>query len=94
MAVYIWAGRTRQGASKKGVLEAVNEAAVMAQLRSQGIVPSKVKEKPKDLEDIFPFLQPRIKTKDLVVFTRQFAVMIDAGLPRPDGERELQEGLP
>ena len=81
MAVYTWTGRTRQGASKKGVLEAVNEAAVMAQLRSQGIVPGKIKEKPKDLEDIFPFLQPRIKTKDLVVFTRQFAVMIDAGLP-------------
>lgn len=81
MPVYTWAGRTRQGASKKGVLEAMNEAAVMAQLRSQGIVPSKVKEKPKDLEDIFPFLQPKITTKDLVVFTRQFAVMIDAGLP-------------
>ena len=81
MAVYIWAGRTRQGAAKKGVLEAISEAAVMAQLRSQGIVPSKVKEKSKDLEDIFPFLQPKITTKDLVVFTRQFAVMIDAGLP-------------
>ncbi|MEE2663533.1 MAG: type II secretion system F family protein [Myxococcota bacterium] len=81
MPVYAWAGRTRQGAAKKGVLEALNEAAVMAQLRSQGIVPGKVKAKPKDLEDIFPFLQPRITTKDLVVFTRQFAVMIDAGLP-------------
>ena len=81
MPVYAWAGRTRQGAAKKGVLEALNEAAVMAQLRSQGIVPGKVKAKPKDLEDIFPFLRPRITTKDLVVFTRQFAVMIDAGLP-------------
>ena len=81
MPVYNWAGRTRQGVSKKGVLEAVNEAAVMAQLRSQGLVPSKVKEKPKDLEDIFPFLQAKITTKDQVVFTRQFAVMIDAGLP-------------
>jgi len=81
MPVYTWTGRTRQGAQKKGVLEAVNEAAVTAQLRSQGIVPGKVKEKPKDLEDLLPFLKPRIKTKDLVVFTRQFAVMIDAGLP-------------
>ena len=81
MPVYTWSGRTRQGAQKKGVLEALNEPAVMAQLRSQGIVPSKVKEKAKDLEDIFPFLQPKITTKDLVVFTRQFAVMIDAGLP-------------
>jgi len=81
MPVYAWTGRTRQGSSKKGVLEAVSEAAVTAQLRAQGIVPKRVKEKAKDLEDIFPFLQPRIKTQDLVVFTRQFAVMIDAGLP-------------
>jgi len=79
--VYAWAGRTRQGDAKKGVLEALNEAAVMSQLRSQGIIPGKVKPKAKDLEEIFPFLQPRITTKDLVVFTRQFAVMIDAGLP-------------
>ena len=81
MPVYAWTGRTRQGSAKKGVLEAVSEAAASAQLRSQGIVPKRVKEKAKDLEDLLPFLQPRIKTQDLVVFTRQFAVMIDAGLP-------------
>ena len=81
MPVYAWAGRTRQGTRKKGFLEAVNEASATAQLRSQGIVPGKVKEKAKDLEDIFPVLQARIKTRDLVIFTRQFAVMIDAGLP-------------
>ena len=81
MPVYNWQGRTREGSKKKGALEAVNEAAVSAQLRSQGILPTKVKLKPKDLEEIFTFLQRRVKTKDLVVFTRQFAVMIDAGLP-------------
>ncbi|MFP6607772.1 MAG: type II secretion system F family protein [Myxococcota bacterium] len=81
MPVYNWQGRTREGTKKKGALEAVNEAAVSAQLRSQGILPTKVKLKPKDLEEIFTFLQRRVKTKDLVVFTRQFAVMIDAGLP-------------
>ena len=81
MPVYNWQGRTREGSKKKGALKAVNEAAVSAQLRSQGILPTKVKLKPKDLEEIFTFLQRRVKTKDLVVFTRQFAVMIDAGLP-------------
>lgn len=81
MAVYAWAGRTRQGNRKKGILEAASESAATAHLRSQGIVPNRIKEKAKDLDDIFPFLQPRIKTQDLVVFTRQFAVMIDAGLP-------------
>ena len=81
MALYNWQGRTREGAKKKGVLEAGNEAAVTAQLRSQGILPTKVKLKPKDVEEIFTFLQAKVKTKDLVIFTRQFAVMIDAGLP-------------
>jgi len=81
MSVYIWQGKTRDGATKKGELEARSAEAVMAQLRSQGIVPGKVKEKPKDISEIFTFLQPRVKVKDLVVFTRQFAVMVDAGLP-------------
>ena len=35
MAIYQWKGRTRQGSLKKGEIEAVNEAAVMAQLRAQ-----------------------------------------------------------
>ena len=81
MSVYIWQGKTRDGASKKGELEAKNSEAVMAQLRAQGVLPSKVKEKPKDISEIFTFLQPKVKVKDLVVFTRQFAVMVDAGLP-------------
>jgi type IV pilus assembly protein PilC len=81
MPVYNWQGRTRDGAKKKGALEAANEAAVTAQLRSQGVLPTKVKAKPKDVEEIFTFLQKKVKTKDLVIFTRQFAVMIDAGLP-------------
>ena len=81
MSVYIWTGKTRDGATKKGELEARSAEAVMAQLRSQGIAPGKVKEKPKDISEIFTFLQPKVKVKDLVVFTRQFAVMVDAGLP-------------
>jgi type IV pilus assembly protein PilC len=81
MAVYIWKGRSRQGNIKKGEIEAANEAAVMAQLRSQLILPVSVKEKPKDISEYLPFLKPKIKTKELVIFTRQFATMIDAGLP-------------
>ncbi|MCG8592201.1 MAG: type II secretion system F family protein [Proteobacteria bacterium] len=82
MAVYVWEAKTRQGSTKKGDMEAVNEAAVQAQLRAQGLMPTKVKSKPKNVEDIFPFLQStKVKTKELVIFTRQFATMIDAGLP-------------
>ncbi|MDG2050309.1 MAG: type II secretion system F family protein [Myxococcota bacterium] len=81
MSVYTWQGKTRDGSVKKGELEAKSSDAVSAQLRAQGIVPGKVKQKPKDISEIFTFLQPKVKVKDLVVFTRQFAVMVDAGLP-------------
>jgi len=81
MPVYLWKARTRQGTMKKGEFEASNNEAVMAQLRAQMLTPVTVKKKPKDIAEVFPFLKPRIRTKDLVIFTRQFATMIDAGLP-------------
>jgi type IV pilus assembly protein PilC len=81
MAVFTWEGRTRQGTVKKGVIEAANEATVMAQLRAQMIVPVSVKAKSKDLLEGFSLLKGSVKIRELVVFTRQFATMIDAGLP-------------
>ena len=81
MAVYAWAGKTRDGIARKGEMEGRSIDAVMGQLRTQGILPGKVKPKSKDLEEIFTFLQPKVTVKDLVVFTRQFSVMVDAGLP-------------
>ena len=81
MPVYTWEGRTRQGSIKKGVMEAANEAAVMGQLRAQQVIPINVKAKSKDLLESLPFLKGSVSTRELVVFTRQFATMIDAGLP-------------
>jgi type IV pilus assembly protein PilC len=81
MPVYAWEGRTRQGTTKKGVMEAVNEAAVMAQLRAQSVTPTAVRPKARDLFANMNFFKGRVKTKELVMFTRQFATMIDAGLP-------------
>jgi type IV pilus assembly protein PilC len=81
MAVYAWEGRTRQGTTKKGVMEAASEAAVMAQLRAQMIVPVAVKAKAKDLLEGIKLFEGSPSKKDVVLFTRQFATMIDAGLP-------------
>ena len=81
MAVFTWEGRTRQGTTKKGVMEAGSEAAVMAQLRSQAIVPLAVKAKAKDLLEGIALFEEKATLKDVVMFTRQFATMIDAGLP-------------
>jgi len=81
MAKFSWAGTGRDGKSVKGDMEAASESAVTTQLRRQGIQPSKIKEKGGGLDMEIKLFAPKVTTKDLVVFTRQFATMIDAGLP-------------
>jgi len=77
MSVFVWEGRYADGSIKKGEIEAQNKAAATIILRRQRILPTKVKSKPKQIV----LFTPKIKTKDLVIFTRQFATMINAGLP-------------
>jgi len=63
-------------------MEAANEASVRSQLRRQQIMAIKIQAKPKDVFQSLSFLKRRgVKEKEIVVFTRQFATMIDAGLP-------------
>jgi type IV pilus assembly protein PilC len=81
MPDYIWTGVNRKGKKKKGEMEAESENFVRLTLRRQGIEPKKIKPKPKDLFENVKFLQPKVTEKDIVVMTRQFATMIDAGLP-------------
>src|SRR6187455_2861390 len=79
MAEFTWEARGRTGEVRKGVMEAENEEAVNNRLRQQQLAPVKVKKKSR-LSEI-KFGGPGVSTKDLVTFTRQFATMIDAGLP-------------
>lgn len=81
MPIYLWTAKSRSGDKKSGELEASSADAVALHLKNMGLVPAKVKAKPKDIAEILPFLAPKVTIKDLVVFTRQFAVMVDAGLP-------------
>ena len=81
MPKYVWEGKTRAGGNLSGELEAPNEAFVLAQLRRQQIVPVKVKPKAKDLGFKLPGFRAKVSQKELAIFTRQFATMIDAGLP-------------
>src|ERR1041384_4536938 len=80
MAVFAWEGRTRAGEVRKGTMEAEAEPDVANRLRAQGITMSKAKKKAKDNNIKLPF-GGGVSEKDIVVFTRQFATMIDAGLP-------------
>jgi len=77
MSVFIWEGKLANGSMKKGEIEASDKAAAAMLLKRQRIVPTKLKSKPKDIN----LFAKKIKTKDLVVFTRQFSTMISAGLP-------------
>lgn len=78
MAVFIWEGKTRQGEARSGTMEADNADVVIERLRNQQIQASKVKKKP---VEIHLKIGTGVTTKEIVVFTRQFATMIDAGLP-------------
>jgi len=79
MPSFEWKGRDRAGRPQGGVLVADSKDAVLAVLRRQQIVPITVKEKGKEIA--LPKLRRGINEKTLAIFTRQFSVMIDAGLP-------------
>lgn len=81
MPRFVWEGKTRGGSTMNGELDAPSEAFVIAQLRRQQIVPVRIKAKARDLSIKLPGFQKKVSRKDLTIFTRQFATMIDAGLP-------------
>lgn len=81
MPVFLWSGKNKKGDIQKGEMEASTEAAVLANLKRMKIEPTKIKKKPKDLFENVAFLQPKVKTRDIILFARQFSTMIDAGLP-------------
>ena len=87
MAAYYYLARTRQGERVKGMVEAESEAAAASQLRPRGLVVISIKK-----DSFFSFvrqaslallkiLQPRVKSKDVIIFTRQFATLISTGIP-------------
>jgi type IV pilus assembly protein PilC len=78
--VFKWTGKTKQGEVKSGEMEAGDAGVVEARLRQMGIEPTKVKKKPKEYNLVIPGFGG-VTSKDILVFTRQFSVMIDAGLP-------------
>jgi len=91
MPVYKWVAETPRGRTIKGTIEAPNERLVKAQLRRRRLKLLKLKEQPKDIFENISFLQPKVKPKDIVIFTRQFSTMIDAGLPIVQGLNILAE---
>lgn len=81
MPVYLWEGKDRKNEKRKGEMEAASEQMVRSNLARIKIVPSKIKKKPKDLFENIEMFQPKVQEDDVIVFSRQFSTMIDAGLP-------------
>ncbi len=79
MPDYKYQGTSRSGGSVSGVMTASNKTELASLLKRQQITATKMTEKGKEFN--IPTFGAGIKAKELAIFTRQFSVMIDAGLP-------------
>jgi type IV pilus assembly protein PilC len=74
---FVWEGTDRRGKKIKGKSIAANEAAVRADLRRQGVVPSRIKKQKHGL-----FKGPgKVTPADIAIFSRQLSTMLSAGIP-------------
>ncbi len=93
MPTYVWAAKTKKGRVLKGELDAADERIARIQLKKRSLEVTKLKPKAKDIFENVSFLQPKVTNKDIVIFTRQFSTMIDAGLPLVQGLNILAEQM-
>ncbi len=79
MKTFTYKGTNRAGTAVAGEMAANNKTELQTMLRRQSITPTKMSEKGKEFN--LPTFGGGVTPKELAVFTRQFSVMIDAGLP-------------
>src|SRR6185503_1060582 len=80
MATFVWKGRTLGGEMQSGELDAGRQEEAIELLRKRRILVTSLKAKGSGFA-LPKFGGPGVSTKDLAIFTRQFATMISAGLP-------------
>lgn len=89
-STYVWSGLDKNGRKGQGEIVAASAALAKAQLRKQGVMPKRVKKKPKPL---FSLGNKNIKPADIAIFTRQMATMMKAGVPLVQSFDIVAEGL-
>ncbi|WP_312798516.1 type II secretion system F family protein [Pseudomonas sp.] len=89
MSAFTWEGTDRKGVKIKGEMTGLNPALVKAQLRKQGINPTRVRKK-----SVSIFSRgKKIKPMDIALFTRQLATMLGAGVPLLQSFDIISEGF-
>src|SRR5438128_4035700 len=81
MPVFRYTGKTRAGAPQRGEIESSDRASATAVLRQRQILVTSIRPKPKELQIKIPGFGSKVTEQEVVIFTRQFATMIEAGLP-------------
>ncbi len=80
MPSFVWKGKTRSGQAQEGQLLADSRDAAAAVLRRQQIQITSLREKGREIK-LIPRIPRGVGAKRIAIFTRQFSVMLDAGLP-------------
>ncbi|MBD8034546.1 type II secretion system F family protein [Solibacillus merdavium] len=80
MTVFKYVGRTKMGVTQKGTIDAANKATAITKLREKGINPREIEESKSILHMDISLGSGKIKTQDFVIYCRQFATLIRAGV--------------
>ncbi len=81
MATFAYVGRNRTGEIQKGEVTAKTREEAAAMLRKQNVLATSLQRKVSSINVEIPGLGAKVTPRDVVIFTRQFSTMIDAGLP-------------
>jgi type IV pilus assembly protein PilC len=81
MPKFQWEGTGRTGDRRKGVIEATTQVEAESRMRAEGVTVTKLKKEGGLNFEINIAIGSGVNAKDLQIFTRQLATMIDAGLP-------------
>ena len=89
MTVYKYVGRTKMGVATKGTVDATNKNTAILKLREQGINPREIEESKSLLHRDLAIGGGGVKSQDFVIYCRQFATLIRAGVSIVDATKIL-----
>jgi type IV pilus assembly protein PilC len=81
MPTFVFSARSITGDMQQGEVDLKDRDEVVGYLRKQRLVPIKIEQKQGGLGALQALMAPGVTTRDIVIFTRQFATMINSGLP-------------